>query len=105
MAEERVVTDLPLDELWNDEGIVTRERRELISVPELKRLLDSDGDLHVALAWIGAPIRWVRGSGKAGSVALLETPEMKQRFIVASRWEMPDGESIILLELHLAQCE
>ena len=55
---QRVVTRLPLAELWGDAGPVAADRRRGLSAADIRGLLRA-GPVRFVVANVGAPLRWV----------------------------------------------
>ena len=56
--EQRVVTQLPLTELWTERGPLNAQRERSLSGPELVALLQS-GRVQFIVAEAGLPLRWI----------------------------------------------
>ena len=56
--EERIVTRLPLTELWSPEGPLATERLRRVGRQEIKALLRT-GPVHFVVADVGLPLRWI----------------------------------------------
>ncbi|MGY8639185.1 hypothetical protein RAD15_42680 [Bradyrhizobium sp. 14AA] len=54
---QRIVTNLPLAELWTDEGPLYAQRAERVGEAEIVQLLQ-DGATFV-IADVGKPLRWI----------------------------------------------
>jgi len=60
-AHFRIVTTLPLRELWRDDGFSTTARRKSLTHEEVKQLLVS-GPVQFVIADVGAAPRWIPAS-------------------------------------------
>ena len=56
--ELKVVTALPLRELWFEDGTTTSSRMEWLSADDIKRLLRA-GPVIFVVAIAGAPLDWI----------------------------------------------
>ena len=56
--KERIVTSLPLRELWDANGLVEADFRDHLTFTQVRDLLPSGGVTFVVVE-IGKPIRWV----------------------------------------------
>lgn len=105
----RVVTVMPLEELWDDDGAFGRHVEHL-STDQIKAILRS-GKVRFVEANVGEPLRWTapddcfaRWRQVAANVtdverfALEDFPD--EWAFVASEWEGRSGERLILLEKH-----
>lgn len=54
----RVVTQLPLPELWTERGPITAARRRALGRAEVKALVQS-GSVQFVVADVGKPLQWV----------------------------------------------
>jgi hypothetical protein len=106
--KRRVVTRLPLEELWNDDGVIAARRaRDLDAVRNALRL-----GTEAAVANVGDPLRWLRGRElfdwwKAEAAPRLLDPEVAawrleqlpdQRGWLASEWTVLNGGSVLAFE-------
>lgn len=86
---DRVVTQLPLTELWDEHGSVPGRRGRWVSRPEIKAAL-RDRDAELVILDIGHKPYWVRGSARFDwwknelAAHLIET---ERRYLE----ELPDG--------------
>jgi hypothetical protein len=55
----RVVTRLPLQELWNDNGVIVARRTRELSADDVREALRTGA--RAAVANIGDPLRWLQG--------------------------------------------
>ena len=55
---KRIVTSIPLDELWSDVGVVDARRVRHLRLEEVRDLLSS-GSVRFVVASVGAPLRWI----------------------------------------------
>ena len=109
----RVVTTLPLRELWFADGTATSSRMEWLSADDIKRLLRA-GPVRFVVANAGAPLDWIDN----GDCYRFWKNELKQHLAtsadrifvdhfpggycyMASRWEGASfSEPVVLLEIH-----
>ena len=57
-AALRVVTRLPLEQLWRDSGVVITSRRRALTVDDITQLL-SFGTVEFVVADVGKKLRWL----------------------------------------------
>ena len=106
----RVVTSLPLSELWNDRGPVSGKRERYLNHAELREVLRSDA-VCFAVADVGHNLRWLSAQAcfdfwKTEVSCRVAEPNMSidlDRYpgrycYFASAWATIDDGSIILLE-------
>jgi hypothetical protein len=55
---DRIVTHLPLEELWNEEGVVPATRGRRLGREDIRRLL-AGGWVQFVIANGGDPLRWI----------------------------------------------
>jgi len=55
---QRVVTRLPLVELWNEHGPVAAQREEFLTSEQLRVLLQG-APVRFVVADVGSPLRWI----------------------------------------------
>jgi hypothetical protein len=106
-VDQRVVTKIPLTELWNDTGTIVGDRIRHLDDNSLSELIRTSSvrfvvaDCGLKLDWIPAEKRFDNGStsGIADPVKpiFLKNFPHKTAFI-ASEWRGPAGECLILLE-------
>lgn len=109
-SSQRIITNLPLQELWDDSGPVAARRSRNLSATELRDLLRS-GPVRFVVADVGFKPRWVpqsdcfafwknkvqpRLADPAQRVVLDEMPGDNCYF--ASEWEA-EGAPVVVLEL------
>ena len=110
----KVVTSLPLSELWNEKASTAAIRQRHLSYEDLRQLVQS-GQVRFVVANVGAPLRWVP-AGESHSFWKLEVRlhlvnEPDRPFdiysfpegycYVASEWRDSDeGRATVVLELH-----
>lgn len=108
-ANPRVVTQLPLRELWRDDGFSTIRRRKSLSQDDVRQFLAS-GPVQFVVADVGAVPRWIPASEcfdfwksevkphlvGAAKASLNEFPGEYCYF--ASQWEGETAVPIVLLE-------
>ena len=107
----RIVTQLPLRELWRDDGFSTITRRDSLTVEDVRKYLAS-GTVQFVVADVGAALRWIQASecfefwkdevtphlASWTKAALNEFPGGYCYF--ASQWEEGATAAIVLLEKH-----
>jgi hypothetical protein len=108
----RIVTNIPLTELWNDSGMLAHVRRQLLGFSDVAVHLRSESTRFV-VADLGKPLQWI------GRSPLLQlTQEIQGRIVepaatergfrledfpgeyayIASEWSAEQSPSIVLLE-------
>ena len=106
----RVVTKLPLDELWNDEGQVGATRGRDLAADDVSARL-REGARGV-VATVGAPLRWLHGVEffdwwKSEARPWLIDPEWElwrleylpdERAWLASEWRLANGATVVSFE-------
>jgi hypothetical protein len=106
----RVVTRLPLEELWNDEGPVAAARGRDLAADDVRTRLREDA--HGVIATIGAPLRWLHGVEffdwwKSEAKPRLIDPEWErwrladlpdERAWLASEWMLANGATVVSFE-------
>ena len=110
--EQRIVTTLPLHELWNNTGVVAAEERGALRSHEIRKLLRV-GPVRFVVADVGRPLVWV----PLEQCYTFWKEEVKERVVdplmaesgyflddypgaycyLASEWRSGTGESIVLL--------
>lgn len=110
-AKQRVVTLLPLSEIWNDTGIVSVERGRLLNKVAIIEILRSS-KIRFAVANTGDSLRWVPEDDAhtfwKDEVKLHLANPASERInledfpgeycYLASEWQTTSGTLIILLE-------
>jgi hypothetical protein len=107
----RLVTRLPVDELWNSQGIVRAHRVRNLDETELTRHLQ-DGSTFV-VADLGQPLRWIRTEDRfefwksdvKSRLAAPNSPAYLNDYpgaycYFASLWELSNSVPMIVLERH-----
>lgn len=111
--KDRVVTALPLVELWGDSPGCGATRTRMLSLEELRRRLQAAPVLFV-VADVGHPLRWIPVEEchefwkLEARPHLVDDPERGFDIAqfpdawcyLASAWESADGRSVVLLERH-----
>ena len=108
----RIVTQLPLLDVWNDEGTVSSVRMHSLRSEDIQSLLQC-GRVRFVVATVGQHLNWIsiaccfqfwKSEGKphlaapdAESYSLDDFPG--GYFYVASRWASAQ-EPVVLLEMH-----
>ena len=109
----RLVTRIPLNELWRSDGTVLRTRIRSLAERDLADLL-SEGEVEFAVADLGKPIVWIApiecfAFWKAEAKPHLAAPESRLSLeafpgcyaYFASLWERTSvSRPIVLLERH-----
>jgi hypothetical protein len=109
---QKIVTQMPLIELWNSDGPLDARRAENLGEPEIKRLL-RDGSSFV-VADVGLPLRWISEDDrfafwKAEVKCRLVAPDADGFHLdeypgnycyVAAIWKGASSAAIIVLEKH-----
>lgn len=114
-TDQRVVTQLPLTELWNAQEILPLERKRVVGLKQVTALLRS-GRVSFVLAGCGEPLRWIptedcyRYWKEDLKQHLVEPDAAEKGFrpedwpgqycFVATEWGEIDGETVVLLEVH-----
>ena len=111
-AALRVITRLPLQQLWRDDGSVSDGREASLSAPEIKELLGA-GPVHFVVADVGFPPAWTPAREsyrfwKNDVQPHLVEPDAPvspedwpgEYVYFASRWGDDAGVPIIVLEKH-----
>lgn len=110
-ANFRVVTQLPLRELWRDDGFSTTTRGKSLTHDDIRTFLAS-GPVHFVVADVGVVPRWIPASqcfdfwkneakphlASGAKASLNEFPDGYCYF--ASQWEGEANAPILLLEKH-----
>ena len=108
---QRIVTCLPLAELWNSEGLLDVRPDERVGAAEIELLLG--GDASFVVADVGKPLRWISVVDRS-----FWKTEVKSRLVardadrfslddypdsycyVATTWTGASPVQIIVLEIH-----
>jgi hypothetical protein len=114
-ADQRVVTSLPLTELWDAHGALRFERGRAVGRERVIDLL-RDGRVRFVLANCGHPLRWIRPDDcyrfwKEEVKPHLVEPDAFERgirledwpgedFFVGTEWGEDGRSSVVLLETH-----
>lgn len=111
-AAQRIVTRLPLHELWRGEGSVISERARLLASDDVMKLL-RNGRVRFVVADVGASLLWVpttecfefwKGEAKphlAKSQERIRLGEFVDGYCyIASEWVGRDTLPVVLLEKH-----
>jgi hypothetical protein len=110
LPSQRIITVLPLVEVWDDRGPVSAVRSRDLTSADIRDLLRS-GPVRFVVANVGAESKWVPLSEcfafwKGEVQGHLADPEQRvelDRFpdgycYFASEWSAPDGPPIVVLE-------
>lgn len=111
----RVVAQLPLEEVWDERGSVTRDWVRDLDSRDVQALL-REGPVHFVIADIGHPLSWVPPERrfyfwKDETRAHLIEPDLVRRGVrldglpdgygfVASEWRWADGAVVLLSKWH-----
>jgi hypothetical protein len=109
--DQRIVTKMPLTELWNESGTLTDERVGNRNASDLVEFLGAGplqfvvADSGLKLAWIPTEQRFEFWETVKPQIADPEKPIYREQFpnqtaYVASEWRGRLGERLILLEKH-----
>jgi hypothetical protein len=109
-ANLKVVTQLPLRELWRDDGFSTTTRGKSLSLDEVREFL-AFGPVQFVVADVGMPPRWIPASQcfvfwkNEAKPHLASTKASRSEFTggycyFASQWEAETATPIVLLEKH-----
>ena len=108
----KVVTQIPLKELWRDDGFTTTSRVRWLVADDIMSLLRA-GHVQFVVAEVGASPRWIPLDecydfwkteaqphlvGPESRASLDDFPDGYGYF--ASEWSSPDGAPIIVCERH-----
>lgn len=108
---QRIVTRLPLVELWDNEGVITRERirnldrNDLLELVRLGPLQFVVADCGLKLDWIPIENRFEFWKKVQTQIANPEKPILLSQFpnetaYIASEWHGRTSQHLILLEKH-----
>lgn len=107
----RIVTRLPLSELWLDSKPLTSIRQQDLSAEEIQHLLRISL-VRFVVADVGSPLVWCSMPSyefwKKEVKPHLAPPDQPayleffpgQYFYFASKWRLPDDTTVVLLEKH-----
>jgi len=109
---EKIVREIPLQAIWNENGYVTNNKISYPTLPEIKQLLKSD-KIQFVVANVGDRLQWIPKSDtytfwkNKVQINLIENPEhiildlLPNEFgYLASHWKTDGGLDIILLEMY-----
>jgi hypothetical protein len=109
-ASERVITELPLLELWDRHGPVAAERRRNLTAADMRDLLKR-GAVRFVVADVGAKPVWIpesrcfefwKNDVQTHFADIQERPNLDEFagafFYFASEWAMSNGPPIVVLE-------
>jgi hypothetical protein len=109
---QRIVTKIPLDELWNDSAMLTYERQEYLTERQVQELV-SKGEIAVAEASCGLKLSWVSPNStleffkKQVKGHVVNDPDRiiladfeDEWCYLASLWGDAEGRKVILLETY-----
>ena len=111
-ATLKVVTQLPLTELWHDDGFTTTSRARWLTADDITTLLRA-GRVHFVVADVGLSARWIPlgecyDFWKREAQPHLAAPESHASLddfpdgycYFASEWSSRDGAPVIVCERH-----
>ena len=109
---QRIVTKIPLDELWNDSAMLAYERQEYLTERQVQDLVFK-GDIAVAEASCGLKLSWVspnsaleffkkkvKGHIVDDTDRIILTDYEDEWCYLASVWVDANGQKVILLETY-----
>lgn len=110
--DQRIVVQTPLNELWNESGVVSGQELRELNASEIAGMLRAGG-VRFVVANVGSPLKWVPadecyGFWKSEVKGHLADPAAKNSLgdfpgeycYSATEWESGDGEPIILLTMY-----
>ena len=109
--ELRIVTKIPLSEIWDETGLLLASRVRYLDLSDLKELL-KQSSVYFVVADCGLPLRWIPKAETftfwkeiRDRVAAPNTPIFLEHFpgnesYVASLWEGRESKYLVLLERH-----
>ena len=108
--DQRIVTKLPIQELWDDTGTFTSERIRYLDKSNLAELLRTSlvrfvvANCGLKLRWVPTPQRFEFWKTVRFQIAEPEKPIFLKQFpsetaYLASEWRGRGGECVILLEM------
>jgi hypothetical protein len=109
--DQRIVTKIPLTELWDESGTLTGQRVRYLDVSNLTELLRA-GPVQFLVAEAGLKLRWIPTQQRfefwktvrpqiadpVKRIYLKQFPN--ETAYIASEWAGRTGECLILLERH-----
>jgi hypothetical protein len=111
-SARRVVTSMPLVELFDESGSLPHQRGQFLGLKELRNLLSEDR-VQFIVADVGCPLNWIPANEcfeffkceVRPQLADADQPADLEDFpaaycYFASRWLPQDGLPIVLLEKH-----
>jgi hypothetical protein len=103
VAPLRVVSKLPLDELWNEAGTISATKVGPVGTDEIRKLLRS-APVRFVVADVSEQLRWVEGSDsfdwwKSELKPRLAEPEGAKAGVDLDEW--PDGYGYVAYEWRL----
>lgn len=109
-CHQRIVTRLPLEELWNDNGPLAAVRSKALNVDDVRSLL-RDGPISFVEANLGSNLRWVPESDcfvfwrnqvqphLSDPCAHQALDQFRSEYCYfVSLWKSPDRARIVLVE-------
>jgi len=109
--EQRIVTKMPLNEIWDDRGTITGERIRYLDQSAVREIVGSGavrflvGDPGLKLDWIPIEKQFEFWKTAKPQIASHDRPVRREEFpneffYVASEWRGRADECVILLERH-----
>jgi hypothetical protein len=108
----RIVTQIPLTELWDSTGVIRAARGPYLTVDDVRDLLGR-GSPRFAIADIGKALEWIRGNEafqRWKTKVRTHLVDPHQPFVsdefpnglayVASEWTLDDGSTVIVFEVY-----
>ena len=110
----RIVTGLPLSEVWDAHGRVIAERLRVLAQEDLRQLMQG-GAVRFAVANVGHPLRWISSEESQAFWKLEVRPHLVAEpdrpfdiygfpegyCYVATEWRASNGiQSLVVLEQH-----
>ena len=109
--DQRIVTKMPLNEIWDDSGTLTGERIRYLDHNSLRELVRS-GPVQFVVADPGSKLHWIPTEKRfefwkmaRPQIADTTKPILLGQFpnktaYIASEWRGRAGECLVLLEKH-----
>jgi hypothetical protein len=108
-ADQRIVTRLPLEELWSGSGLMSTIKVRDLNAEQIRELLRS-AEVRLVVADVGVPLRWIPNNEtydfwKQECRHRLADPDSRagledfpgEYCYFASEWKSDEGEKIIVL--------
>jgi hypothetical protein len=110
--DQRIVVQTPLNELWNERGVVNGQELRELNAADIAEMLRA-GEVHFVVADVGRPLKWVPAEDcysfwKSEVKGHIADPAAKKYLgdfsdeycYFATEWKPGDGGPIILLTMH-----